>query len=480
MTITALKNFSAVKTACQISLRTLTPVYLVGGTLRDTMMGFFYGKDFDFVVPGDMLDCIAEAFAKSLNGKIIPWNPNQTRIVFKENGQNISADFSRLKGPDIKSDLKQRDFTINAIAIDLKSFFDDEKAEVLDPLGGLQDLNNKMIKGCSKKIFDDDPLRILRGIRFAGQFQFNIDRPTFDLMQQKALLIERVARERIKRELFDVLQLPCASRAIKTLLDVGIIDTLIPELLDFASVTQGPPHRLNLLEHSLKTVEILDDVLQKNNETLISNKDKIIDYINYQVEEKVSRRSLLIFAGLMHDIGKTVSRSETGGRITFYGHEGQGARINKGIAERLGLGSRAQAIIEKITTNHMRLLQLSQPAQITDRAKMRFLKDVEDVALEVILLAVSDAKAKGTDDVNAANGNTLNMLAKELAGMILSPSVESKKTAAISGHEVMKNLGISEGPQVGAVLREIHQGERAGFFESREDVIKWLKKKKKP
>ncbi len=478
MSFKQFKHHTAIKTAYQVSLSAAIPVYLVGGALRDSMAGFFNGADFDLVV-GGRFDYAVELFSRMVNGKTIPWDFNQTRIVFKEKGRYICADFSLMKGADILDDLKQRDFTINSMAVDLRGLCNDEIPEIIDPLGAGNDLKNKIIKACTEKAFDDDPLRILRGIRFSRMFDFSIERKTFAIMGKKASLLKKVAQERIKREFFTVLHLPNAFQSLKEMIELGAVQQFLPELNRLSDVRHGPPHQYSLFGHSLETVKAMSDVLDKNNELTYAYRDIITKYFNAEIEQGVTRRSLLIFAGILHDMGKTVTGRECKGKKTFHGHEKEGAGLNKSIAKQLGLGRHAQKIIEKITKNHMRILQLSQLKEITERAKIRFLLDIEGVALEVLFLAVSDVQATSSDDSYMKTVVKVKKVAVEMLKRILEPACNLETKPLMTGYEVMKILEITEGEEVGGFLRQIRDRERKGLFKTGEDAVKWLKKQKK-
>jgi tRNA nucleotidyltransferase/poly(A) polymerase len=475
--INNLKNNFAIKTTYQISLSTQTPVYLVGGAVRDALMGSFIVNDADFAV-GEGAEDIVSTFAEMVNGRVIPWDFSQTRIVFKEKGRYVSVDFSRYKGSDIIGDLEQRDFNINSMAVGLNSLMEDETPEIIDPLQGRRDIEKKIIRVCKESSFDSDPLRILRGIRFAREFGFSIEMKTFELMKKKSMLIEQVSRERIIREFFSILDRPDLLKSIEELREAGIMNRLIPELEKMAFISQGPPHQYNLLEHSLKTVQYLRQRLD-GPEGLVEGYDNQIEtYFKEQIQEGVTRRSLLMFAGLLHDSGKMETKRSVDGKVAFYGHEKQGALLNRTIAKRLGLGKQAQRMIGQVTENHMRLLQLSQLSKITMRAKLRLLKDCKATALETLLLAVSDSMATSTDNAFAEKTEKVKYLVRELAEKIMSIPEEVHCAPILKGREVMDLLGITEGPEVGAILREAFDRERAGLFNSRQDALEWLKQKK--
>lgn len=454
------------------------PIYLVGGALRDVLIGFFSGRDFDFVVTGDFQGFVKD-FSDKVKGKIIPWDFNQTRVVFREKGRLVSADFTQCRGKDILSDLKQRDFSINSIAVDLRSLMHEDMPVIIDPLDGKDDLENKMIRMSNPGSFDADPLRILRGIRFARELDSTIERKTFHSMKRKNYFIKQVAQERIKQEFFTIFQLPQVIKSISELRDIGVFNLLIPELEAFASVAQGHPHQYNLMEHSLKTIDWLEKLLSAPSDLLQGYEKQIESYFQRSIEEAVTRRSLLMFVGLFHDMGKTVTREVANNRVTFHRHAKEGSRLNRSIAKRLGLGKRAQKIVEQVTENHMRLLQLSQLEKITERAKMRVLKDMEAVSLEVILLAIADAKATSNKDTSTKTVKKIQNLAIELAEIVLSFSHQNATGLFITGREIMEILGIPEGPKVGKILQEICDRERSGLINSKEDAIQWLRKRKK-
>jgi len=173
-----------------IAMQAGLPIYIVGGALRDMALGSAFAKDLDFVVV-DCFEAAVRAFADGVHGRIIPWDFGQTRVVFQHGPESVSVDFSRCGGAGIIENLRERDFTINAMALDVRSLQPDGAAAIIDPLGGRQDLGAKSIRACSPQIFDNDPLRALRAIRLAAELGFQIEPATRRLLQQKAGLICR-------------------------------------------------------------------------------------------------------------------------------------------------------------------------------------------------------------------------------------------------------------------------------------------------
>jgi len=472
MRISNLHTLYPVETAYRIAQKSGAQVYLVGGAVRDALAGAFCDGDCDFAVQGELFHGVVEQFARSVHGKVIPWDFQQFRIAFRHEGCPSFVDFSQVKGNSITEDLACRDFTINAMAVAVASLCSGGAPDVIDPLGGRDDLQKRVIKMCAAAAFDDDPLRILRAVRFARQFDFSIDPATAARMKEKINLIDTVARERIKKELFVTLSFPGSAQTHRLLMESGIAGKLLPELASFASVTQSRPHQHGLLDHALKTAAYADELLRGD----ALAKDVPAGYFNASVEEGVNRRALLMFAALFHDSGKTAVRQEDGAKVSFHGHDREGARINRDMASRLGLGRAAQAIIAALTLHHMRLLQLSLLEKITDRAMVRFMRDTDGVFWEVIILAVADALATSEDTAYRESIQNIKSLAGTLIEKKLSMPDEVQAPPLLTGTEVMKLLSLPEGPDVGQLLVKLAEAETNGLINTKDEALAWLKK----
>ena len=478
MNLQKLKNLAPVQLACQLARETGVPMYLVGGAVRDTLTGDFLHGDCDFAVSGRFDDIVA-AFTSRVRGHAIPWDFHQTRVVYRTDaGVYESVDFALCKAADIDGDLRLRDFTINAMALDLRRLCDTGESALIDPLGGRQDILNKIVRMCSSRSFDDDPLRMLRAIRFARQLGYAIDFPTFSLCSEKHDLITSVSIERIKKELFTILHLSHPALSLQQLMQMGMLDLFLPQLSGWQHVGQCPPHEHNLLQHSMLTVERLSDIVDGSAALDEAIARRVRMYLDESLEEGVTRRALLVFAALLHDSGKPGSAHEVDGKLHFHGHDQEGSRINKAIAERLGLGRRCRRAVELVTANHMRLLQLSLLEKPTERAKLRLLRDCEDVAVEVLLLAIADMMATSSDPVYLPGCKHAQTLAADLIEKALDLPCGLEKEQLITGSDIMSELDIDAGPRVGQLLQELHQSERQGRINTRDEALAWLRTRK--
>jgi poly(A) polymerase len=452
-----LKKIPALQLAYQISQELRVPAYLVGGAVRDALMGFFYGKDFDFVL-GEKWRSAARLFALKAHGTLIPWDCNQIRIVVREAGTTITVDFTGFRVPGIMGDLRERDFTINSMALSVASLFQDADPVIYDPLGGRNHLQEKVLQSDGDASFDQDPLRILRAIRFSRAFNFRIEDKTKSLMREKAQLLTGVARERVKRELFAIFNLPGAEQAIKELAAFHIIHHLLPDL------------QPELLPHSLQTVECLAAIMDHPESVADSHAAGIQAYLHEYIEAGViTRRALLLCAALLHDCGK--SSDSEGIRPLCPGRES--VNFNQKMVRRLLLGRKAHRILATITQLYIRMHQMAECEEVHEQAMRRFLCDTEEAPIETVLLALAVMRARG---LPKAADRVMQLTEKVLALLFAVPAGDLYQQL-ISGEDIMAIMNLPPGEMVGKILSEIHDGERDGRFNNREEVLEWLKKR---
>jgi poly(A) polymerase len=197
------------------------PCYLVGGALRDWLQGRSI-TDFDFATPGDPSP-LARRFADKVEGKwfALDSSRQQSRVVATLGEKQLTYDFAPFRAADLDGDLGLRDFTVNAMACSM-----DGEPRLIDPCGGKQDLQSGLLRVCSDRCFDDDPLRVLRGVRHGVTLGLEIEKKTCALMMQKAFLVERSAPERIRGELASIFSAPSIARGLPLLQELGLLPIL--------------------------------------------------------------------------------------------------------------------------------------------------------------------------------------------------------------------------------------------------------------
>lgn len=334
-------------------------------------------------------------------------------------------------GKTIKEDLSRRDFTINAIAFNLNK----NEVNIIDPFEGQIDIERKLVKavGVPAERFKEDALRLMRAIRIATELDFEIEKNTWKEIKNNAQGVSDISEERIRVELLRIISSRNNFRGVTLLRDSGLLEFIIPELLEGVGISQKRPGRHHM-----------DDVFTHNilSMKFCPSNDKIVK-----------------FAALIHDVGKPKSmKKDKEGFVIFYNHEVIGARIAEQICERLKFSKKDREKIVTLVRWHM----FSVDNTITDAAVRRFIRrigvgNVEDM----INLRIGDRLGSGTQ---TAESWRLKLFKKRLEGE-LKPKPFSIEDMKVDGNDVMEVLGIKPGPKVGQILEKL-------FEEADEDLSK--------
>lgn len=457
-----------------ISRHTHTPVYMVGGSLRDLFIkGTF--SDLDFALH-DRVEPFARAVADSLGGTPFSLGSERKscwRVAIRQEGEILEMDFTAFKGETIEADLAKRDFSVNAVALSLSDLFEASSPAFIDPFGGIADLEKGILRPLSEAALLDDPLRIIRGFRLKALFNLQPQEVFMTYAIKHGHLLKKAAAERIRAELFKIFSADRASSTLMLMLENGVLQSVIPEIIDWEKLDQGNFHKFDLLKHSLKTVEYLEEIFHDNTLFSSQERERIDRHLGETVVQGIDRRGLLKFAALLHDSGKPATFKREEGKVSFHGHDEEGAMINREIARRLKLGTRAGKILSNVTKKHMRTLHLSKAEVLTRRAMDRMIRDCGDELTEVLLLALADTLAT-RDAREVAFTDVEGLVQKVLDRSRELETLPSKPL--LSGSEVMAIAGIKEGVQVGNYMKMIEESRLDGEIENREEAVKFLKK----
>ncbi|HSB03337.1 MAG TPA: HD domain-containing protein, partial [Anaerolineales bacterium] len=366
------------------------PVYLVGGAVRDALLNRTT-HDLDFAVPADAL-AIGKSVADTLKAAYYPLDEaRQTArvVIIAEDGTRDVLDFAVLRAPDLEGDLRLRDFTINAIAIDLQ-----QPQALLDPLGGAADLYARRLRACSPTALTDDPVRILRGVRLAAELELHIQPPTRKEMRQAVSELDRVSPERKRDELFHILEGPKPAPAIQALDIIGALDMILPEMRQLKGLRQPPPHVSDVWTHTLDVVRFLGAILKVFSRTydpetsaslwkgvlslrLGRYREQLDDHLKASSSPVRSLRGLLMMAALYHDVAKPQTQQvDEQGHLRFFKHDVSGANIVEARASALHLSNAEIARLKDIVRHHMRPILLGNARETpSPRAIYRFFQD---------------------------------------------------------------------------------------------------------
>jgi len=444
-------------------------VYLVGGAIRDTVLKKKF-TDVDFTV-SDWDAILNEEVQKITDFVFVPLSPEFGIYRFSKGGCNI--DFTIFKGWDIEADLRERDFTFNAVAIELKDFIRG-KAKFLDPFGGIKDLKEGYIRVISEKNLIHDPLRILRGYRFFAQGLGRIEeRSRFYFSRHRWGLLS-CARERVWQELSYILCSSSAFEAFRLMDEDGVLEVIFPWIKDAKGVKQPSFHHLDVWGHLLEALRWAEEIVE-NPESFLPLLKDFLDFARFKDSEF---RLVVKLASFLHDIGKGYTY-EVRDRITFYGHE----KVSKEVVSALGKELKIKrAIVEKVEVlvkNHMRpflLLGEKEKGGISLRAKRNLIRDVPFLE-ELLVVCMADSLASQGEDKEPDYEERLQKFFAELFELREElKKVEEKKKRLITGHDLIA-LGLKPGPIFKEILQEVEVLLLEGRLKSKEEALEFVKSK---
>jgi putative nucleotidyltransferase with HDIG domain len=471
-------------------------VYLVGGAVRDALLGR-PAHDLDFAVDGDALR-LARKVANRAGGAYYRLDDERATgrvVLVQDNGERRILDFARLRGPDLETDLRGRDFTINAIAVDLAA-----PQELLDPLGGAPDLLAKNLRACAASAFEDDPVRILRAIRFAAGYSLKIENKTREQMKAAVGELGRISPERLRDELFNLFETKQPATSIRALSVLGVLPHTLPELLALKGVTQPPPHVSDVWEHTLHTLQHLETVLDTlsgdfrpddkgGNLTigLISGRlgryrPQITTHLKQRLTPERELRPLLFLAALYHDIAKPHTRTEDeDGRVRFIGHETEGAKMAGERAAALRLSKAENDRLQDIIAHHLRpILLANEESAPSKRAIYRFFRDTGEAGVDICLLSLADVlAAHGPGIPQDVLTRQIDVVRALLEAYWESPEETIAPPDLVNGNDLIRGLKLKPGPQIGELLEAIREAQVEGEVSSKAEALKfaraWLK-----
>lgn len=462
-------------------------IYLVGGAVRDILQGRSL-HDIDLAVAGAAIP-LARRLANQLKADFYALDPDRDagRILLQdEDGQRLTLDFITLQGADIDADLAARDLTINAMAIDLR-----QPVALLDPLGGAADLAAKTLRASGPDSFAADPVRVLRAVRMAATFGMRIEKETRHRMRAAARRLNEVSAERLRDEIFRLLQAPKLATSMRALDLLGAVEPIFPELVKLKGVEQSAPHVFDVWQHTLQTLDKLDVVLRaldahypkEGAADLVSGlitlrlgryRGQISRLMTEELVPERPRRALLLFAALFHDAGKALTRSvEHGGRIRFIEHEARSAEIMDTRATALHLSSAEIDYVHSVVKHHGRPFLLTKETGLPSRrAIYRFFRDTGAAGVDICLLSLADLLGKyGAEVPEHELARHLDILRALLEAYYEQPQVSVDPPALLNGDELMAELGLAPGPKVGEILETLREAQAAGEIADHQQAL---------
>lgn len=452
------KNLKLFKTISQVAAENNMQVYAIGGFVRDLLMGRKAATDIDFVTEDNGI-LLAEKIANALD-------PNLKVSVFKTYGtamfkyQNLELEFvgarkesysedSRkpaVENGSLEDDQKRRDFTINAMAISLNS---DNFGELIDPFDGRRDLTKKLLRTPLEpyQTYSDDPLRMMRAIRFACVLNFNIENHSLEAIRQEADRIKIVSMERIMVEFNKIMNSEKPSVGLHLLESTGLLERIIPELTALKGIeeVEGQTHKDNFYH----TLEVVDNI-SKNTDNL-----------------------WLRWAALLHDVGKAPTKKFVEGTgWTFHGHEFLGSKMVKTIFQRLKLplGSDMKYVQKMVKLSSRPIALITDDT--SDSALRRLLFDSGEDLEDLFTLCKADITTKNASK-QAKFKKNFEYVATKIKEVEEKDKVRNFQPP-ISGEEIMELFDLKPGREIGILKEKVKEAILEGFIQNDPKEAKYL------
>ena len=463
----------------KVAKQNKTQIYVVGGFVRDFLLGREQKKDIDFVVEGSGLE-FAKKFDEEFKqesltgiaegdagGSLVEFpdfdtaryclGDGENQIVLEFAGARSESYHATSRKPKVETatlaeDLKRRDFTVNAMAVPVKVFAVAKaptvatiKKNIIDPFNGQKDLADKILRTplAPDETFSDDPLRMMRAIRFAGQLEFGIESKTLKSIFENRARLKIISAERVQEELLKMLAVRQPSVCLALMFQTRLLDLVLPEVavLDGVEEVFGHLHK-NILTHTFKVV---DNIAERS--------------------EKVNLR----LAGLLHDIGKPGTKKFVKGiGWTFYQHDHFGKKLVHGLARRLRFSTDLTKYLAKLVRWHLQPIALMDDG-ISDSAVRRLVVNLDEELEDLLILGVSDITTGNPHKLTKRQGNYIHLRAK------IDELSEKDKLRAFQspfrGDEIMIACKLKPGPTVGRIKDALEEAILDGKVPNEHDAV---------
>ncbi len=476
--------------------------YLVGGAVRDALLNRA-SHDLDFVVNADGRR-VASAVADALGAAYYPLDDQHRTgrvVVPQADGTRMVLDFASMRGPDLESDLRARDFTINAIAMQLQA-----PQQLIDPLSGGAHLHARLLVPCSSSAFTDDPLRAVRAVRLATQFKLRIPTEALTSLREVVPLLGQISAERMRDEIFRILAGRRPASAVRVLEILGILAQVMPELGAMKSVTQSEPHTASVWTHTLRAMERLEALLavlgpihdpESGGDFALGLASRQIGRYRKEIHAHLSAelvrerplRPLLFLAALYHDAGKPAAgREEPDGRLLFPDYEDQSAGLARDRAKSLRLSNQEAARLERIVRHHRRPRELVGAVSRAPKARQhdgsdaaggpsrrdiyRYFRETGEAGVDICLLSLADTLATyGQRLPPEVWLSQLDAVRALLDAWWTGRDSTIDPAPLLGGQELIDRFGLSEGPEIGELLEKLKEGQAAGEISDLEQAL---------
>ncbi len=451
------------------------PVYIVGGAVRDAYLHRPI-KDVDLATPGDAIK-LARQLANHLKGDIFVMDKERdvARVFLETPEGRLTIDVAHFRGDDLLADLLGRDFTMNALATDLRGYLD----LFIDPLNAESDIEKNILRRCTPSSVADDPIRALRGIRQSVQLGLRIEPETLKDIRAHAHRLMDTSPERVRDELFNLLLLDKPAAALRIADTVGLLPHIFPELVPLHGLAQSKPHIADAWQHTLLVVEKLQHIIiaispRRTDATaavfdlgmLIIQLDRFRWQLNTHLDEKGANerihRALLLLAALLHNAGKGVLSPDSTGYIA------ESVGIAETRADALRLSNPEKKRLLTAIAHYRRVLDTPE---FTVLEKHRFWYTLGVAGIDVCLLAVADYLGTVYTEIDQQIWLKLVDRVRDLLSVWYEQhDTIVKPPTLVNGNDLMTHFNLAAGPIIGTLLDAIREAQVVGEVATADDA----------
>lgn len=443
-------------------------IYLVGGFLRDLLLGR-KSRDIDFAVRKGAV-ALARKTANRLRAGFVVLDKRRgcARVIIRRGDKGLILDFTDFRGRDIEQDLAARDFSINALAVDLALLRKGRRLRdvLLDPYRAAADIENGCLRLISPQAIDEDPLRMLRAFSLAATLGFSFAPQTLTAITRKRRRLSSVSAERVREELFKMLAAERAAMSFRRLDKAGLLEVIIPEIKAMRGLPQGPYHHLNVLQHCFETMEKIEGLFEE-----LKRRRRIGKYLDEACGGDHCRRQILKLSAFLHDVGKPAAMSVERDRTRFHGHEHIGRRLSAAICARLKMSLREIQAIKTIVSWHLRPGYLADNPVITPRALFRYFRDTAEEGVSVLLLSIADQRATRGPLTSRGSRIVHEKTCLRLINEYFRRRQERVAPRLITGNDLINRLHLAPGPIFGKILKQVEEEQAAGNLSVKRDAL---------
>ena len=477
----------------------IQPLYLVGGVVRDALLGRTTGvSDLDVIVERDAL-AVGRRVADRLGWAFYPLDEGRdvARLVFTASTTPLVCDVAAMRGGDLFTDLHARDFTVNAMAM---RWHGKDSREIVDLAGGQADVAARLLRRVTPTGLAEDPIRLLRAVRLAVQLDFAIEEQTQLQILRIGDTVRLSSPERIRDELWKMLASPTPDRAVEMLRTHGLLRPLLPEVADLEGVAQTPPHDSDVYTHTLRVMRhavhlrdwLLGRPLADDSEAaatwqamLAPHRFALLPQMTAPTAGERRHADWLVWHALWHDVGKPATRTaEALGddqvRYRFLEHEAIGATMTARRLDWLKFSRNEVQLAEMVVRAHMRPHHLDASFgadAISRRACYRFFRDTggaqrdNHAGIDTVLLALADYQGIYAASPPPTWQSYVRHMGELIEFALAPDGFDEIRTPLVDGRQLMACFQLPPGPLVGDILERLREAQAAGEIATAEEGL---------